>query len=69
MVLHNESTKISSIFFFLEKDGRCVMNIFCEIIKSSIEGKFHKQEIKYPSWISILENMVPKMLLGFLCTH
>ena len=30
------------------------MNIFSEIIKSSIEGKYHKQEIKYPGWISVI---------------
>ena len=34
------------------------MNNFCEIIKSSIEGKFHKQEIEYPNW----------MLISFRCT-
>ena len=58
MVLHKESTTIPSLLFFLKKKaGHCVMNNFCEIIKSSIEGKFHKIEIEYPNWIFILENM------------
>ena len=48
-MLHKESTTISSILSFPKKKAwRCVMNIFCENIKSSIEGKFHKQEIEYP---------------------
>ena len=44
-------------FSYKKNAGHCVMNNFCEIIKSSIEGKFHKQEIEYPNW----------MLISFRC--